>query len=142
MHTKVVIFICCIQKLSFAIVAYNSYCSFDAILRFLLFGAIVDHFLGCGRVKKLAILEKSQNCVKAAIAFVCKNCKWQLLYALLLLTTFVCTFTIDNICKHHGYSYAWLNCSFSVCAIGTANAMQLTGFVCTIALNDFCKCHG
>ena len=38
------------------------------------------------------IKEKSQNCVKAAIAFVCNNCKWQLLYALLQLTTFVCIF--------------------------------------------------
>ena len=35
MHTKVVICNCCIQKLSFAIVAYKSYRSFDAILRFL-----------------------------------------------------------------------------------------------------------
>ena len=37
MHTKVVICNCCIQKLSFAIVAYKSYRSFDAILQFLHF---------------------------------------------------------------------------------------------------------
>ena len=40
--------------------------------------------------------QKSQNCVKAAIAFVCKNCKWQLLYALLPLTTFVYTIAFVN----------------------------------------------
>ena len=36
MHTKVIIFNCCIKKLSYAIVACKSYCSFDAILRFFL----------------------------------------------------------------------------------------------------------
>ena len=42
------------------------------------------------------IEKKSQNCVKAAIAFACRNCKWQLLYALLLLTAFVYTNVIVN----------------------------------------------
>ena len=41
--------------------------------------------------------EKSQNCVKAAIAFVCTTCKIQLLFALLQLITFVCTTAIENI---------------------------------------------
>ena len=41
--------------------------------------------------------QKSQNCVKAAIAFVCTTCKRQLLFALLQLITFVCTTAIDNI---------------------------------------------
>ena len=33
--------------------------------------------------------------------FVCNNYKWQLLYALLQLTTFVCTFASDKFCNHH-----------------------------------------
>ena len=40
--------------------------------------------------------EKSQNCVKAAIAFVCTTYK-KLLYARLQLITFVCTSAIENI---------------------------------------------
>ena len=40
---------------------------------------------------------KSQNCVKAVIAFVCTTCKRQLLFALLQLITFVCTTAIENI---------------------------------------------
>ena len=39
----------------------------------------------------LWMLKKSQNCVKAAIAFVCTICKRR---------TFVCTFAIDNFCLH------------------------------------------
>ena len=42
------------------------------------------------------IIEKSQNCVKAAIAFVCTTCKRQLLFALLQKITFVCTIATDN----------------------------------------------
>jgi len=42
-------------------------------------------------------VKKSQNCVKAAIAFVCKTCKRQLLFALLQLIIFVCTIAIENI---------------------------------------------
>ena len=41
--------------------------------------------------------KKSQNCVKAAISFLCTTCKRQLLFALLQLITFVCTTAIDNI---------------------------------------------
>ena len=41
--------------------------------------------------------KKSQNCVKAAIAFVCTTCKRQLLSALLQWITFVCTSAIENI---------------------------------------------
>ena len=45
----------------------------------------------------VALLEKkSQNCVKAAIAFVCTTCKTQLSFALLQLITFVCNTTIYN----------------------------------------------
>ena len=40
--------------------------------------------------------KKSQNCVKAAIAFVCTTYKKQLLFALLQLTTFVCTSAIET----------------------------------------------
>ena len=41
--------------------------------------------------------QKSQNCVKAAIAFVCTTCKRQLLFALLQSITFVFTSAIENI---------------------------------------------
>ena len=41
--------------------------------------------------------KKSQNCVKAAIAFVCTTCKRQLLFALLQLITFACPSAIENI---------------------------------------------
>ena len=41
-----------------------------------------------------------QNSVQAAIAFACNNCKWQLLYALLQLTTFDCTIASNNYCQH------------------------------------------
>ena len=49
--------------------------------------------------KKLLDLQvkKSQNCVKAAIAFVCTTSKRQLLFALLQWITFVCTSAIENI---------------------------------------------
>ena len=40
--------------------------------------------------------KKSQNCVKAAIAFVCTTCKRQL-FALLQLITFVCITATENI---------------------------------------------
>jgi len=46
---------------------------------------------------KLKLHKKSQNCVKAAIAFVCTICKRQLLFALLRLITFVCTSAIEHI---------------------------------------------
>ena len=42
-------------------------------------------------------IQKLQNCIKAAIAFVCTTCKKQLLFALLQLITFVCTTAIENI---------------------------------------------
>ena len=44
-------------------------------------------------------VEKLQNCVKAAIAFVCITCKRQLLFALFQQITFVCTTAIENILK-------------------------------------------
>ena len=50
------------------------------------------------RVRNWGLLrKKSQNCVKAAIAFVCTTCKRQLLFALLQLITFVWTNAIANI---------------------------------------------
>ena len=48
-------------------------------------------------LKRIIIKEKSQNCVQAAIAFVCTTYERQLLFALLQLITFVCTTAIDNI---------------------------------------------
>ena len=42
-------------------------------------------------------IKKSQNCVKAAIAFMCTTCRRQLLFALLQLITFVSTAAIENI---------------------------------------------
>ena len=39
-------------------------------------------------------LKRSQNCVEAAIAFVCTSCKRQLVFAILQLITFVCTSAI------------------------------------------------
>ena len=44
-----------------------------------------------------SIPKKSQNFVKAAVAFLCTTCKRQLLFALLQLITFVCTTAIENI---------------------------------------------
>ena len=47
--------------------------------------------------KLVIVVKKSQNSVKAAIAFVCTTCKRQLLFALLQLITFVFTTAIENI---------------------------------------------
>ena len=46
---------------------------------------------------KQSINNKSQNCVKAAIAFVCTTCKRQLLFEQLQLIAFVCTSANENI---------------------------------------------
>ena len=43
------------------------------------------------------MVQKSQNCVKAAIAFVFTTCNRQLLLTLLQLITFVCTTAIHNL---------------------------------------------
>ena len=45
--------------------------------------------------------EKSQNCVKAAIAFVCTTCKRQLMFALLQLVTFVYTIANNDFCMYY-----------------------------------------
>ena len=42
-------------------------------------------------------IQKLQNCIKAAIAFVCTTYKKQLLFTQLQLITFVCTSAIENI---------------------------------------------
>ena len=42
------------------------------------------------------IEEKSQNCVKAAIAFVCTNCKRQLLFALMQVELFFALLQFQN----------------------------------------------
>ena len=54
-------------------------------------------------------MKKSQNCVKAAIAFVCTTCKRQLLFALLQLISFVCTTAMENILS------TTLICNFCIC---------------------------
>ena len=79
------------KKVSLTSCAHKSYRSFDAILRFL-------YYYNClyFRVNKLLKVKKSQNCVKAAIDFVCTTCKRQLLFALLQKITFVCTIATDN----------------------------------------------
>ena len=43
-----------------------------------------------------ALIEKSQNCIEAAIAFVCTSCKRKLLFAILQLLTFVCITAFEN----------------------------------------------
>ena len=62
------------------------------------------------RLREVLDQKKSQNCVKAEIAFMCTPCKRQLLFALLQLITFVsttvinnflCTATIINFCMHY-----------------------------------------
>ena len=59
---------------------------------------VVEVGLGCDNYTQVAKEgKKAQNCVKAAIAFVCTTYKKQLLYTLLQLITFVCTSAIDNI---------------------------------------------
>ena len=45
--------------------------------------------------------EKSQNCVEAAIAFVCTTCKRQLMFALLQLVTFVYTIANNDFCMYY-----------------------------------------
>ena len=43
------------------------------------------------------VADRQKKHKMAAIAFVCKNCKRQLLFAILQLITFVCTTAIENI---------------------------------------------
>ena len=47
-------------------------------------------------------MKKSQNCVKAEIAFVCTTSMRKLLFALLQLIAFVCTSAIKNIFGSRG----------------------------------------
>ena len=111
--------------------------------------------------------QKSQNCVKAAIAFVCTTCKRQLLFALLQLITFVCTSANDNIlcttaianfCRHHCNFQCSLeyrittvidcqmqhgNCQlvmyFCYClGLHCHTQLQLTTIVSTITTEDYC----
>ena len=94
--------------------------------------------------------EKSQNCVKAAIAFVCTTCKRQLLFALLQLVTFVCTTAIDNILSTTpivNFCMPYYNCQrfygtttfvWTIVTI-TINItlLQLSTSKCTIVIDNF-----
>ena len=102
--------------------------------------------------------------------FVCNICKCQDLFALLQLTTFVCTIASNNYCQHHRCLYAYFKFPFSVGTIGTGilvmhcciwyfctmlikifnsfciwqllyALLQLTTFVCTIASDNYCQLY-
>ena len=90
-------------------------------------------------------MKKSQNCVKAVIAFVCTTCKRQLLLTLLQLITFIyitaienilCTTPIGNFCMFY------CNCQLFYGTIANNVRLQLTTFVCTIAIDHFCFDYG
>ena len=82
--------------------------------------------LGCDNYQaNQEVHKKSQNCVEAAIAFVCTRCKRQLLFAILQLITFVCITAFDNFFSYH-------NCPL-FCAI-----FQLLMFLLHIAFEIYC----
>ena len=105
-------------------------------------------------------IQKSQNYVKAAIAFVCTTCKRQLLFALLQLITFVCTTAIENIlsttpivnfcmpycnCQHfYGtttfvWTIATITINITLLQLLTFKCtMVIDNFLCTIAIDYFC----
>ena len=84
--------------------------------------------------------------------FVCNNCKWHLLYALLQLTTFVCNIVIDNFCLCYckkqllstsSMFVCLLKFSFSVGTIGTGILVMHSCicYFCTMLIkifNSFC----
>ena len=104
--------------------------------------------------------KKSQNCVKAAIAFVCTTCKRQLLFALLQQITFVCTTAIENIlsttpivnfcmpycnCQHfYGtttfvWTIATITINITLLQLLTFKfTMAIDKVLCTIAIDYFC----
>ena len=60
---------------------------------------MIDH------IKRITQKEKSQNCIKAAIAFVCTGGKRQLLFAILQLITFVLSQPNPNTTKKLGETW-------------------------------------
>ena len=80
---------------------------------------------------KLSLVKKSQNCVKAAIVFVCTTCKKE--------TTFVCSIAVDNFCLQYCnlqlfYALLKLQLRTFVCII----VFPLTMYLDTITMNIFC----
>ena len=109
------------------------------------------------------VRKKSQNCVKAAIAIVCKKiandnfcmhcCNWQLLFALLLLTIFVCmTFSVCTIAIDsflYALLYTLITFIFTIANNHSFHMyyshwkivhklLKVTTFVYTIAIDNFC----
>jgi len=86
--------------------------------------------------KRWSINLKTQHCVKAAIAFLCKSCQFQLLYTSLQVTTFVCTIAIDHLWKHHRFWYASFKFTISVCTIwtGISTMSCCIWYLCTIKI--------
>ena len=78
--------------------------------------------------------KKSQNCVEAAIAFVCTGCKRQLLFAILQLITFVCTTAFDNFFMYRNCPLFvhYLNCQ---CLYWI---LQLRSIVWVVVFKNFC----
>ena len=78
--------------------------------------------------------KKSQNYVKAAIAFVCTSCKRQLLFAILQLITFVCTTAFDNFFMYRNCPLFvhYLNCQ---CLYWI---LQLRSIVWVVVIKNFC----
>ena len=100
--------------------------------------------------KKKENPKKSQNCVKAAIAFVCTTYEKQLLFALLQLITFVCTTAIDNILSTTpivNFCMPYCNCqnfygtTTFVWTIATITInitlLQLLTFKCPMVIDNF-----
>ena len=89
--------------------------------------------------------QKSQNCVKAAIAFVCTTCERQLLFALFQLITFVCTFATKNILCTIVIIYFCMHTLLQLLSVKYNKAMDnfyalllLPTFAYTIANDHFC----
>ena len=94
---------------------------------------MVWKFYTCHGLKfsNLCRYEKSQNCVKAAIAFVCTTCKKE--------TSFVCIIAVDNFCLHYCnwqlfYALLQLHLRTFVCII----VFPLTMYLDTITIDIFC----
>ena len=93
----------------------------------------------------LSYLKKSQNYVKAAIAFVCTTCERQLLFALFQLITFVCTFATKNILCTIVIIYFCMHTLLQLLSVKYNKAMDnfyalllLPTFVYTIENDNFC----
>ena len=78
--------------------------------------------------------------------FVCNICKCLVLFALLQLTTFVCTIASNNYCQHHRCLYAYFKFPFSVGTIGTGILVMhcCIWYFCTMLMkifNHFCMTY-